>query len=57
MTHIEAISLVEASKQALEFVERNTYGGDDVATLITTLLTAIDKLEAQLREKNAGETK
>jgi hypothetical protein len=38
---------IDVMKQALEFVERNTYGGDDVATLITALRTAIEQAEKQ----------
>jgi len=36
---------IEAMKQALEFVEQNTYGGDDAANLITALRAAIEQAE------------
>jgi hypothetical protein len=38
---------IEAMKQALEFVEANTYGGDDTHKLITTLRTAIEQAQKQ----------
>lgn len=38
---------IEAMKQALKFVEQNTYGGDDVTNLMTTLRQAIEQYEKQ----------
>jgi hypothetical protein len=38
---------IEAMKQALKFVEQNTYGGDDVTNLMTALRQAIEQAEKQ----------
>ncbi len=38
---------IEAMKQALEFIEANTYGGSDVDVLAMALRTAIEQAEKQ----------
>jgi len=41
---------IEAMKQALAFVEQNTYGGDDVTTLMNSLRQASERLQIRSHE-------